>query len=235
MTEPQPLAQKCAIQFEKAGRARYFSHHDLMRLFERGLRRADLPVRMTEGFNPRPRLVFPHPLGLGVASVCEEIEIELAVFRPLDTILETLRPEVEPTLKLRRIVPLPGVRKGRIVRSCMYRLSGWEDPAVAALREAVGALLAAESLEVERGHGKKRRALDIRPYLADLEVDGAGCLLTLHHTQQGAGRADEIAALLADATGVDRHGIRIEKIHMAFAGERTRVRPGRFAVRRTSG
>lgn len=233
MTEPQPLAQKCAIQFEKTGRACYFSHHDLMRLFERALRRADLPVRLTEGFNPRPRLVFPHPLGLGVASVCEEIEIEFAAFRPLDAILSSLRAEVEPTLRLRRIIPLPGVRKGRVVRGCIYRLTGWGE--AQALPEAVEALKDADRLEVERGHGKKRRMLDVRPYLADLEWEGDACLVTLHHTEQGAGRADEIATLLAKAVGVDPNGIRIEKIHMAFAGERERVRPGRFAVRRISG
>ena len=56
------------IFFEKVGVARYISHLDLMRNFERAMRRADIPFWYTEGFNPRPFLTFALPLSLGVAG-----------------------------------------------------------------------------------------------------------------------------------------------------------------------
>jgi len=51
---------------------RYISHLDLMRLFMRALRRADLPVKMTEGFSPHPKLSIKRAMKLGIESDTEE-------------------------------------------------------------------------------------------------------------------------------------------------------------------
>lgn len=51
---------------------RYISHLDLMRLFMRALRRADLPVKMTEGFSPHPKLSIKRAIKLGIESDSEE-------------------------------------------------------------------------------------------------------------------------------------------------------------------
>ena len=52
------------------------SHHDLMRCFERMLRRAALPFHSTAGFNPKPRLVFALSLALGIVGCEEVVELE---------------------------------------------------------------------------------------------------------------------------------------------------------------
>src|SRR3990167_11377873 len=54
------------LRFQKKGTLRFISHHDLMRLLERALRRAELPIKMTQGFNPRLRMSFPLALALGI-------------------------------------------------------------------------------------------------------------------------------------------------------------------------
>jgi len=56
---------------------RYISHLDLMRLFTRAFRRADLPIKMTEGFSPHPKLSIKRALKLGVESENEEASIVL--------------------------------------------------------------------------------------------------------------------------------------------------------------
>ena len=56
------LGDKFRLRFEKAGVLRLLSHHDLMRVLERMLRRAGLPFKSTAGFHPGPRIVF---VGLG--------------------------------------------------------------------------------------------------------------------------------------------------------------------------
>src|SRR5438876_12287091 len=68
---------KVRIRFRKTGDLRLIGHHDLMRCFERMLRRAALPLHRTEGFNPKPRLLFPLPLPLGVVGCQEVAEWEL--------------------------------------------------------------------------------------------------------------------------------------------------------------
>lgn len=56
---------------------KYISHLDLMRLFNRALRRADLKLKMTEGFNPHPKLSIKRALKLGLESESEEATIVL--------------------------------------------------------------------------------------------------------------------------------------------------------------
>lgn len=63
--------------FEKTGNAAYISHLDLMRLFQRSFKRADLPLTHTKGFNPRPSVSIALPLSLGVESVCELLDFDL--------------------------------------------------------------------------------------------------------------------------------------------------------------
>ena len=61
---------------------RYISHLDLMRLFMRAMRRAELPLKMSEGFSPHPKLSFKRALKLGVESQQEEASIILKFSRP---------------------------------------------------------------------------------------------------------------------------------------------------------
>ncbi len=65
------------IRFAKVGRVAFLGHLDLVRLIARTLRRADLPLAMTRGFSPKPRLVFGPALGLGVPSLGELMDVDL--------------------------------------------------------------------------------------------------------------------------------------------------------------
>lgn len=65
------------IQFIKTGRARYISHLDLMRTFQRAFLRSGLHVKHTEGFNPHAYVSIALPLSVGFSSQCEVLEFEL--------------------------------------------------------------------------------------------------------------------------------------------------------------
>jgi radical SAM-linked protein len=65
------------FNFSKTGLMRYISHLDLMRLFSRAMRRAQLPLKMTEGFSPHPKLSLKRALKLGIESQQEEASIVL--------------------------------------------------------------------------------------------------------------------------------------------------------------
>ena len=69
--------EKVLIEFSKAGIIRYISHLDLMRVFARAIRRAGLPVKLSEGFNPRLRISFARALKLGAESKKEEATFQL--------------------------------------------------------------------------------------------------------------------------------------------------------------
>lgn len=65
------------LLFEKTGRSVWISHLDLMRLFQRAFKRAELPLTHTQGFNPRPSVSIALPLSVGIESRCELLDFEL--------------------------------------------------------------------------------------------------------------------------------------------------------------
>ena len=65
------------LQYAKSKEASYISHLDLMKVIERSLKRADINVKHSEGFNPRPEIVFAHPLSVGIESIAEICDIFL--------------------------------------------------------------------------------------------------------------------------------------------------------------
>lgn len=69
---------KMIVKFEKDDCVKFVSHLDLIRLFDRAMRRARLPMGYSMGFNPHPLMTFAHPLGVGIASCGELLEMTLA-------------------------------------------------------------------------------------------------------------------------------------------------------------
>ena len=65
------------LLFTKTGRAKYISHLDLMRTFQRAFARADIPIKHTEGFHPHPFISIALPLSVGFSSQCEILEFGL--------------------------------------------------------------------------------------------------------------------------------------------------------------
>lgn len=78
------------MKFSKTGRAKYISHLDLMRCFQRCIRRAELPIAYSEGFHPHMLIVFAAALSLGFESECEIIEIQLSKELPFDEVKDRM-------------------------------------------------------------------------------------------------------------------------------------------------
>ena len=64
--------------FSKTGDMRFISHLDLMRLFQRAMRRADLPVTITQGFSPHLKISISRALKLGVESLDEVLTVHMS-------------------------------------------------------------------------------------------------------------------------------------------------------------
>ncbi|MDR3348340.1 MAG: TIGR03936 family radical SAM-associated protein [Acidaminococcales bacterium] len=73
---------KLRLKITKEGGLRFISHLEYTRTLERAVRRAKLPAAWTEGFNPHMKLSLASALGLGIESLCEYAELELAA--PID-------------------------------------------------------------------------------------------------------------------------------------------------------
>jgi radical SAM-linked protein len=170
VAEPLAVRDKIRIRFRKSGELRLLSHHDLMRAFERMLRRAALPFRNTQGFHPKPRLVFALSLPLGVVGCEEVVELELSEILPLDQLQQRLAaqcPRGLDLLSLRRI----DVRATAHVRAFTYRIA-LPPERLAGVQERIRDLLASKECLLERSRPTTRR-VDLRAFIRDLRVTPA--------------------------------------------------------------
>ena len=191
---------KVRIRFRKHGDLRFLSHHDLMRTFERMLRRAGLPFRSTEGYHPHPRLVFALSLPLGVVGGDEVVELELTHELSPDDVLAQLAAQAPSGLELTSIRRIPRGGNAQVCRA-VYRLPVPPERH-ADVRQLCGELLAQPETWVERTHPRPRR-VDIRPYLLDLRLIAEAVEIDLRVTPTGSARADEVLGLLGLADLLD--------------------------------
>ena len=68
---------KIRIKFSKEGTMKYIGHLDMMRYFQKVMRRADVDIRYSEGFSPHQIMSFASPLGVGITSRGEYVDIEV--------------------------------------------------------------------------------------------------------------------------------------------------------------
>ncbi|HEV3146033.1 MAG TPA: TIGR03936 family radical SAM-associated protein [Gemmataceae bacterium] len=184
---------KFRVRFQKTGLLRLVSHHDLMRAFERMLRRAGLPFRSTSGFHPQPRIIFALSLPLGVSALDEVVELELTEEVPADDVLERLKQQAPAGLRFSSIRAIPLSTTAQVCRA-VYRLPAPAER-LAALREQCALLLAGAECWVERSRPEPRK-INIRPYILGLQVETGALEMDLRVTPTGSARADEVVQQL---------------------------------------
>ncbi|MGB5050719.1 MAG: TIGR03936 family radical SAM-associated protein [Caldilineaceae bacterium] len=97
MTDDNTLSrQRVRLTYEKGEAIKFISHQDEFRLWERALRRADLPLLYKQGFNPQPFIQFAAPLGLGMTGRAELIDVTFSPPVPLDELARRIREKLPP-------------------------------------------------------------------------------------------------------------------------------------------
>ena len=212
MTEPQPpttttqppapLRVRYRVRFAKRGLLRWISHRDLAQLWERLARRVDLPLSMTEGFHPKPRISFPSALALGTESLDEVVELELTQEMPPAELLRRLRGDQQPGLTIHRVSRLPdGFGKARLLQSD-YTISLPEDADVAAVRRRIDQLLSRETVSVERK--KKTVVAHVATAIPRLEISGGLLHLSLTASESASLRPDDVLNLVGADDWIER-------------------------------
>ena len=98
---------KVRLRFAKCGDLRLVSHRDIMRCLERMFRRARVPMAVTQGFNPRPKMTFALALGLGIEGEREIVDLELSEPLDLTELLSRLTSVASPGFDWIDVRPLP--------------------------------------------------------------------------------------------------------------------------------
>lgn len=88
------------VFYKKVDRARYISHLDITRCMQRAIKRANLPVWYTEGFNPHIYMTFALPLSLGQQSLYESMDFRLETFVEFDELIKRLNEVLPPDIQM---------------------------------------------------------------------------------------------------------------------------------------
>jgi radical SAM-linked protein len=191
------MSQRVRLFYRKDGEARYLSHLDLTAVIEFAVRRARLPVELSEGFNPRPRIALAAALVTGYIGEREIAEISLREVVAPDEVGVRLQAVLPAGLTILSVEALPARERGAAsrVRAATYRIE-LAAPCTA-LPEHTHALAARASIELVEEREGTPRTRDVRPSILMLEApDTRTIRMTLALGQTTSMRPDALLGLL---------------------------------------
>ncbi len=166
---PPPAVQKLRIRYAKRSRLRFTSHRDFQRALERALRRANVPMAYSAGFNPHPKVSYANAAPTGTASEAEYLEISVTEHVDPEALRLALDEALPAGLDVVQVVEAePGALADRLTAGWWELVLPGVVPQVAA--DAVAALLAAEVVQVERMMKNGLRSFDARAAVVALTV-----------------------------------------------------------------
>jgi radical SAM-linked protein len=205
MNDNLPIKQRLYIRFGKFDALIYTSNLDVAKTWERVLRRADLPILYSQGFNTRPKIALASALPLGISSECEILDVSMREPIALDGLAERIQATSPSGLRIYDIYEVP-VRSGTLptrVRSSEYRVHFEDGIDRADLQARIDKLLGSDSMLKTKEVKGKPVHINVRPLVYDLHIDEAGDLIA-HLTvgDRGNVRPDEVLAELGFADAV---------------------------------
>lgn len=195
--------QRLRISFSRGEEIKFISHLDLMRLWERALRRANLSVAYSEGFNPRPRISLAAPLPVGVTSQAELMDIFLSHWISPQSFISQVKKQLPDGLTLseaRLIGPDSPSLQSR-VRFAEYNVEVEGEEEVPKIELALRSLLSAEKLPWHHFRDTGARYYDLRALIDDLwlvQCHEPLCVLgmRLRSDARGTGRPEQVTKAL---------------------------------------
>lgn len=206
------------ITYRVDGPLRYISHLEQVRVWERAVRRAGLPLAYTGGFTPRPRLQVALPLPLGFAAEAEWIDLWLEQPVSPDEVRQALMAVLPDGLEIRTVeeVPLDAPALPSRVKAAEYSVFVETATPVPEIRQRIAALLATDVLRRER----RGRPYDLRPLILSLSLeesrpDGVVLKMTLSAREGATGRPEEVL----DALGLADDFFQVTRRRIHIIGE----------------
>ena len=150
--------------YERGENTKYVSHLDFVRVFGRAMRRAQIPIAYSEGFNPHPLLTFALPLPVGHTSECEILEIVLSEDLPTDEIVQKLNDVLPAGITVKEAYA--GKSRLKKLDNAKYIVRAERHP------ESVESFLAMDEVVVEKKTKSGIKETNIRPDIKEIKIMG---------------------------------------------------------------
>ena len=173
---------KVRIKFRKYGVMNFIGHLDVMRFFQKVMRRADIPIAFTSGYSPHMIMSFAQPLGLGVTSDAEYLDIELT--RPISSedAVSQMNAVMVEGIEIVSFLQIPDEKKSSgmtIVAAADYLVTskseafpdGWEELAIQ--------FMDMPQMIVRKKTKRSEKEVDIKPMIYDFHWENGKFFLHL--------------------------------------------------------
>jgi radical SAM-linked protein len=196
----------------------YVSVLELGKIWERSLRRAGMPLKYSQGYNPRPKLHFAAPLPVGCGSEADLVDLWLETPVEPGAMLAALIDAVPPDLSVGdvRVVPEDEAALSEQLVAAEYRV--WlRDAPQEVVQSAITVFLESDTLALaKRGRKYRGKTYDLRPLVQELRLEDApapwtGLWMRVHARPGATGRPDEVLKAL-DLTDAPRRCTRTQLI-----------------------
>lgn len=201
------------MEFEKGVSVAFVSHLELMKVFAQSARRAHLPVAVTEGFNPRPKLTFSSAVATGMASLAECADLELTQemeAREVQTRLNAALPSGFIVHRARRLAgktrSLMALNSHAAYRVRLRFIDARSIPDPERMRSCVVSFLARQDIMLRVERKGKIRDKDLRPGILAMEVrddDQTVFELLLKAGSEGNVRPEHVMQAFIEWCGLD--------------------------------
>lgn len=168
---------KARIKFRKYGCMKFIGHLDIMRFFQKVMRRADIPIAFTGGFSPHMIMSFANPLGVGLTSDGEYFDIELTEDIDMEAAIERMNQVVVEGIEVVNMVPISDEKKQTgmtIVAAADYRSTLRKGTFPKDWREQAKSFIAQSCIGIVKKTKKSEKEVDIKPMIYQFEVQEDG-------------------------------------------------------------
>lgn len=163
------------IKFAKFDTQRFLGHLDVMRYFQKLFNRSGLPIKYSEGYHPHQILSFAQPLGLGITSDGEYLDVELSEEIPCEEILRALRSGLSHGYEIIDCVKLADrqvnerlVTSMSLITRANYYLILKDSSFSEQLKNAIVQLMSNMEINVLKKTKKGEKEIDIRPFIYEI-------------------------------------------------------------------
>ena len=209
---------KYAVGFSKTGTICYTSHLDIMRLFNRVIKRAGIKLAYSHGFNPHPKMVFAQPLSLGYTGLNEYIEIETTEDHEPGYIVEKLSELMPPGLDIKGCERMAEGRKtlAAMTVAAEYMIEIPLAEPVDMSDGEIAELYMSQDRIITLKKQKKKKVpveIDIKPMIRQLQVSQQDGLIVID-TVLDSGSISNLSPELLIKTFTERLGIDTDRSEM---------------------
>jgi len=166
---------KARIKFRKNGVMKFIGHLDIMRYFQKAIRRAGIPIKFSEGYSPHMIMSFANPLGVGLTSDGEYFDIELRAPIASKEAVEKLNEQMVEGMEVISFVEIPDDKKSKgmsIVAGADYLSISKVGMPAEDWKEKLSAFFAQEEILVWKETKKSKKEVNIKPMIYELYPEG---------------------------------------------------------------